>query len=108
MGMSTKTRLLVLTCFMLAGNSAFGQTLGSMDGEARDVTGAAVSGVTVTITNQGTNATRAAISNDAGAYSFPSLAPGTYSLRAEKPGFKTIVRTPIELQVQQAARIDLE
>ncbi|SPF32545.1 hypothetical protein SBA4_1190019 [Candidatus Sulfopaludibacter sp. SbA4] len=55
----------------------------------------------------GTNATRSATTNEAGAYSFSSLAPGTYTLRAEKPGFKTLVRSEIELQVQQAARIDL-
>jgi hypothetical protein len=62
----------------------------------------------VSATNKGTNAARSVITNDAGAYSFPSLAPGTYSLRAEKPGFKTVVRNEIELQVQQAARIDIE
>ena len=70
--------------------------------------GAAVAGVAVSATNKGTNAVRSAVTNDAGAYSFPSLAPGTYTLRAEKPGFKTVVRNQIELQVQQAARIDLE
>ena len=84
--MSTKTRILVLTCLALAGNAAFGQTLGSIDGEARDGTGAAVSGVTVTVTNQGTNASRAAITNEAGAYSFPSLAPGTYEHVAVSAG----------------------
>jgi Carboxypeptidase regulatory-like domain len=108
MTISTHARLVILACSLAAGQVAFGQTFGSIDGEARGVTGAAVAGVTVSATNRGTNAARSVITNDAGAYSFPSLAPGTYSLRAEKPGFKTVVRNEIELQVQQAARIDIE
>ena len=108
MMISTHVRLVILACILAEGRVAFGQTFGSIDGEARDATGAAVAGVTVSATNIGTNAARTAITNDAGAYSFPSLAPGTYTLHAEKPGFKTVVRNQIELQVQQAARIDME
>jgi hypothetical protein len=33
---------------------------------------------------------------------FRRFAPGTYTLRAGKPGFKSVVRSQIELQVQQA------
>jgi len=108
MMISTSVRLLVLTCSLVAGRGAFGQTFGSIDGEARDVTGAAVVGVTVSATSHGTNAVRSVVTNDAGAYSSPSLAPGTYTLRAEKPGFKAAVLNQIELQVQQAARTDID
>src|SRR5258708_4364070 len=108
MTISMQVRLLILAVTLIMGRVAFGQTFGSIDGEVRDTTGAAVTGVTVSVINTGTNATRTTITNDAGAYSFPSLSPGTYTLRAEKPGFKTVVRNQIELQVQQAARIDLE
>ena len=62
---------------------ASGQTFGSIDGEARDASGAAVAGVMVSATNKGTNATRTAITNDAGSYSFPSLAPASGS----SPGY---------------------
>ena len=58
---------------MLTGNPVFGQTFGSIDGEAKDVMGAAVAGVTVTVTNRGTNAIRSVLTNDAGVYSFPPL-----------------------------------
>ena len=108
MMISTPVRLLVLTCSLISGRGAFGQTFGSIDGEARDVTGAAVVGVTVSGASQGTNAVRSVVTNDAGAYSFPSFAPGTYTLRAEKPGFKAAVLNRIELQVQQAACIDID
>ena len=95
-----------LLCLM-ASQLAFGQTSGSIAGEVRDVTGAAASGVAITATNDGTGATRSVVTNEAGVYSFPSLAPGTYTLQAGKAGFQTAVRREIELHVQQAARIDI-
>ena len=52
-------------CLML-GLPAFGQTFGEITGAVRDTTGAVVPGVTVTITNASTNATRSTVSNDAG------------------------------------------
>jgi len=104
----TKIRILVLTCFVLIGTAAFGQTFGSIGGEARDSTGAAISGAIVTAVNVGTNAARTAVTNDAGAYSFPSLPPGTYTVKVEKVGFKSVVRNQVELQVQLAARLDFE
>ena len=61
----------------------------------------------ITATNDGTGATRSVVTNEAGVYSFPSLAPGMYTLQAGKAGFKTAVRREIELHVQQAARIDI-
>ena len=92
---------------LLAGGALYAQTFGSIAGEVSDPTGAAAAGVSITATNEGTGATRSLVTNDAGIYNFPSLAPGTYTLRAERLGFRTIVRQQIELHVQQAARIDL-
>src|SRR6266404_1294103 len=106
--MTMRTRLCVLGCVLMSNQAVFGQTFGSIDGETRDATGAVVAAVTVSVTNNGTNAVRTAVTNDAGVYSFPSLAPGTYTLRAEKPGFKAVIRNQVELQVQQAARVDFE
>jgi hypothetical protein len=58
---------------VLTGNPVLGQPFGSIDGEAKVVMGAAVAGVTVTVTDQGTNAIRSVLTNDAGVYSFPSM-----------------------------------
>lgn len=85
--MKTTFVVLALLC-ALFGLPAFGQTFGEITGEVRDTSGASVPGVTVTIINAATNANRTSISNDAGIYSFPSLPPGIYTLRAEKQGFK--------------------
>jgi Carboxypeptidase regulatory-like domain len=108
MGKSLQIRLFVIGCFLLSTQLAWGQTFGSIGGETRDSSGAIATQVTVTVVNTGTNATRTVATNDAGEYFFPSLPPGIYTVKAEKPGFKTVVRNQVELQVQQAARIDFE
>jgi outer membrane receptor protein involved in Fe transport len=85
-----------------------GQTLGELSGEVRDPAGALVPGVRVTLTNVATNASRQTETNEAGFYRFPAVQPGTYNLRAEKAGFKSFLRSGIEVQVQLSARVDVE
>src|SRR4051794_8497790 len=100
---------LLLAGYLLSGSLGLhGQTLGSIAGQVRDSSGAAIPEARVTATNAGTNARRTALSNDAGDFGFPSLPPGTYTVAAERPGFKTMVRSQVEIQVQQNARIDFE
>jgi hypothetical protein len=102
-------RILLCTawCLFLA-SAASSQTFGEITGTVLDQSGAVVPAVNITVTNTTTNASRSTVSNEAGVYVFPALPPGTYSLRAEKEGFKSFVRSNIELQVQQSARIDIE
>src|SRR6516162_9819093 len=82
------------------------QTLGEITGEVKDQSGAVAPNATVTVINTGTNASRSTSTNEAGIYSFPSLVPGNYQVKVEAPGFQTITRTNIDLQVQQTARVD--
>src|SRR5258708_22318277 len=85
--------------------SGFAQTLGTITGEVKDSTGAVLPGVTVTVVNKGTNATRATSSNEVGLFDFPALPPGVYTVKSELEGFKTVSRD-LELQVQQTARVN--
>src|SRR5207237_7399921 len=80
---------------------------GDITGTVTDATGAIVAGATVTIKNTATNAQRTATSNEAGAYNIPSLPPGPYTVRVEMKGFTSQVRSDIELQAGQVARLDL-
>ncbi|MBM3765164.1 MAG: carboxypeptidase regulatory-like domain-containing protein [Acidobacteria bacterium] len=105
--MKTKFVALALLCLSL-GLPSYAQTFGDISGEVRDSSGAVIAGARVTITNTGTAATREVLSNDAGLYAFPSLAPGVYNLLAEKQGFKTANANGVQIQVQQNARLDLE
>jgi hypothetical protein len=85
----------------------FAQTLGTITGEVKDSTGAVIPGVTVTVVNKATNATRTTSSNAVGLFDFPALPPGTYTVKSELEGFKTATRD-VELQVQQTARVDFK
>ena len=84
----------------------YAQTFGTITGEVKDASGAVIPAATVTATNMATAASRSTQTNEAGVYNFPSLVPGTYSIRVEAGGFKTVVNSNIELQVQQTARVD--
>ena len=82
------------------------QTLGTVTGEVRDSSGAAVVQAAITVRNTATNGIRNATTNDEGQYTIPALVPGMYEVKAEHAGFKVSTRTGIELQVQQTARVD--
>jgi hypothetical protein len=84
----------------------FAQTSGEITGDVRDQSGAAIPNVPVTATNSATNVSRATSTNDAGIYSFPNLIPGIYQVKVAAPGFEPFVKTNIQLQVQQTARVD--
>jgi hypothetical protein len=81
------------------------QTLGTITGEVKDSSGAVVPGVTVTAVNKATNATRATSSNTVGVFDFPAMQPGTYAVKSELDGFKTVTRD-VELQVQGSVRVN--
>ncbi len=91
---------------LLCCTSAFAQTFGEITGEVKDPSGAIAQNATVTATNTGTNVSRTTVTNDAGIYSFPGLNPGPYQVKVAASGFETAVRSNIDLQVQQTARID--
>src|SRR5690242_16385850 len=83
------------------------QTFGEVTGRVTDNSGAVIPGASVTLTNTNTNAVRNVVSTEAGAYTFPSIAPGFYRLRTELPGFKAAASEPFEVQVQQVVRLDI-
>ena len=69
-------------------NAAFAQN-GQLSGTVTDQTGALIPGVSITATNTGTGVVTTTLTNDSGAYTFPSLQPGVYRMSAELPGFQT-------------------
>src|SRR5438046_412441 len=99
-------KILVVSFLLLYAAAAAAQTFGEITGEVRDSSGAVVAGAAVTVTHLATNAARASSSNGSGIYSFPALQPGAYTIKVEKPGFRTVVQSGVELQVQQSARLD--
>ena len=83
------------------------QDTGTLTGTVKDASGAAVPGVSLTITNVDTNQSFKTTTNESGFYAIPFLRPGRYSVNAEKSGFKTLVRSGIVVQVNQVAVADV-
>jgi hypothetical protein len=86
--------------------AASAQTVGEITGEVKDASGANAPNAAVTATNIETNVARSTVTNSSGVYSIPGLTPGLYHVKAAAEGFQSVVKTNIELQVQQTARVD--
>jgi hypothetical protein len=75
---------------LLTSTIAFAQTTNAtVSGTITDMSAAVLPGVTVTATNNSTGVVTTVVSNEAGAFTFPSLLPGKYKVTAELPGFQT-------------------
>src|ERR1700761_5676127 len=74
---------------------------GSLRGVVQDPKGAAVSGATVTLTDQSTNVARTTVTLADGAYVFNSVNPATYTVTVEATGFEKAVHSDIVISVQQ-------
>src|SRR5688572_18998910 len=83
---------------------AYAQTLGTITGEVKDASGAALPGATVTAQNIATNAVRTQQSNEVGAFSFPAMPPGAYVVKAELDGFR-LAQNRVELHVEETLRV---
>ena len=71
---------------VLSGVAAAQENTSELRGRALDPQGAAISGATLTITNQATGVYRQTVTGDDGAYFVTALSPGLYTLVAESPG----------------------
>lgn len=97
-----------LAATLLTPHAALAQVLyGTIVGNVKDSTDAAVPGATVTITHRETNQTRTAESNDQGSFSFPTIPSGTYQLRVTKEGFRPVLQDNLPLSANATARADL-
>jgi hypothetical protein len=81
--------------------------LGRLYGGITDQTGGAMAGATVTVVDVERGVSRPLTTDDAGEYNAPSLTPGTYTVRAELKGFRTIQRENVMVGVGQELRVDL-
>ena len=97
-----------LLCLFLLCISAFGQgAAGRISGTVSDQSGGAIPAGKVTITDEGRGLARTLTTDAAGAYAAPNLTPGTYVVRVEFMGFRTVDRKDVVLGVGQDIRVDV-
>jgi len=99
--------LALVMCLSLSSLLAAQGTGGRILGRISDPTGAVLSGVKVTATNDATGVSQDSLSNDSGDYVFPNLAVGTYSLSFDLTGFKKGIRHSIALDVNQVITLNM-
>ena len=102
-------RRVAVSGLALLATAVFAQTpTAEIGGQVTDASGALMANVAVVATNAATNAKRTSLTNEEGRYALSALPPGMYSVRAELAGFQAQLRSGVELQVGQIARIDIQ
>src|SRR5918999_1087467 len=86
---------------------AFAQSTGQINGALTDSSGGVIPGATVSAIESATGLKTDTVSGANGRYSFPSLRPTNYEIRAELTGFKTVRRTDITLQANQNLTVNI-
>ena len=98
---------LVALALLFVGSPASAQVqTGEIFGRVTDNSGAIVPGVTVTLSGPGLLQPLTAITATTGTFQFPRLPIGTYSVKFEMPGFRSVVREGIRVDIGFNAQIN--
>ncbi len=81
-------------------------TNATISGGVTDPSGHFIPQAQVQIVNDGTGVVYAAETNSLGLYMVPVLPPGTYHVQVSRPGFKTIIKADVTLNVQSALALN--
>lgn len=99
--------LLVTLLFLFSPKANFAQNpAASISGTVQDENKALLGGVAISVKNVETGITRVANTNSEGHYRVTQLPPGNYEVQAFANGFRTAVRTGIDLSVLRDASVD--
>jgi hypothetical protein len=104
---TTAASMLGVLFLLFASYPGFTQsTAGRVLGNISDKSGAAVAGATVVVTDADRGTSRNLTTDAAGAYVVADLIPGTYKIRVEAKGFKSVERPNIIIEVASDVRAD--
>lgn len=95
-----------LSAILLASVCLWASINGSISGVVTDLSGAVVSGATVTATNTQTGVKTTLKTDSKGFYNFPALQIGNYTVDVQEQGFKTESRTGLVIDANSAVRAD--
>src|SRR5437764_8325943 len=108
----SESRMTTLAVALLWTAAASAQgSFGRLAGSVFDNSGGVLPGVTVTLTNEQTNQTQTTTTSEAGAFLFPQVQPGLYTVTMTLAGFKTAEFEHVEINVgverSLTARLDV-
>ena len=94
--------------FLFASAIAFSQSQNAtLGGQVTDASGAVIPQAPVTVSTSGLQITSTVRTDNEGRFSFPNLAPGTYTVSVAASGFRPYEQHEIQLLANQTARIDI-
>lgn len=86
--------------------SLFAQVGGRISGTVKDPTGAAISDAAVAAVNASTGGRLETKADEVGAFTFPALAVGQYTIEVAAPGFLAYRKTGLSIDVNSALQVD--
>jgi hypothetical protein len=92
----------------LAATSVLAQTTGQVIGTVVDAQGGVLPGVTVTASSPQLQGTRTAITDGTGTFRFPTLPPGTYTIKANLAGFQDAAQENVTVSLDKSATLNLK
>jgi hypothetical protein len=95
--------LLLLTSFVTGAqlNEA------SLKGTVTDLSGSVIAGSTVVATNESTAQVRSTVTDESGSFFLGALTPGSYTITARAPGFKTLEQRNLKLNVGEMTGLSI-
>jgi hypothetical protein len=107
--MRVRSIVLALVALFAASSLATAQQqTGEIFGKVTDASGAVLPGVTVTLTAPNLLQPLTAVTSETGSYQFPRLEIGTYAVKFELTGFKTVVNQDIMVTVGFRAGVNAQ
>src|SRR6266699_3912524 len=98
----------IVTLIALGTCLSFAQTsTATILGTVKDASGALIPGVSITVKHTESGLTRTVVTGENGGYNVPLLPVGAYEITTTMPGFKSDVRSGINLVVGQEAVVEL-
>lgn len=101
-----KQFVLAVVLFLLPVFGFAQSTSATISGGVTDPSGGFIVDADVTIANDATGVIYSARTNNSGMYLVPILPPGHYHVQVSRPGFKTIIKADVILNVQSAVALN--
>lgn len=95
----------VIAPFAVGAPMAAQSTTGTVYGAVTDPSGAVIPGCAVKLTNTATGVANSTVTNNSGAYTFPTVDPGDYQVTTTATGFKNLTQTGVQVAANQNVHV---